>query len=86
MRDMTARALTVVEARGIAGQPLLRELRRETDPEVRWVFANALTIAANKDDVDEITALATDPAFADVHERLNQALRNVRRGTARAEG
>jgi hypothetical protein len=46
LRDSLARALTVREARGIAGGPILRELKRESDSEARWAMANALTIVA----------------------------------------
>src|SRR5476651_856907 len=78
MRSSLARALTVEQAEGVAGGPLLRELRRETDPNARWVMANALTIVATPDDADEIAALVRDPEYKDVRSRLRQALKNVR--------
>ncbi|HZZ89512.1 MAG TPA: hypothetical protein VFE13_14375, partial [Caulobacteraceae bacterium] len=79
-RNCLARALTVEEAEGIAGKPILQELRRETDSEARFAMANALTLVATPDDADEIAALVEDPAYADVRERLDQALGNVRPG------
>lgn len=78
LRNCLARALTVREAEGVAGGPILRELRRETDSEARWAMANALTIVAVPGDADAIAALVDDPAYADVRERLAQALKNVR--------
>ncbi len=77
MRQGIGRALAVVEAKGTAAPVLLAELRRETDPETRWVFANTLTIVAEPRDTADLRALVADPAYADVHERLRQALKNV---------
>ena len=78
LRHTLARALSVQEAEGLAGGPILRELRREADSMTRWAMANALTIVAVPGDADEIAALVDDPDFADVRERLAQALKNVR--------
>jgi hypothetical protein len=86
MRNTLARALTVQEAEGIAAGTILRELRRETDSEARWAMANALTIVATPSDADEIAALLADPAYADVHERLGRALKNLRRARRRRSG
>lgn len=77
-RDSLARALTVREAEGVAGGPILRELKRESDSETRWALANALTIVSAPEDAGEITALLNDPSYADVHERLGRALKNLR--------
>jgi len=78
MRNSLARSLTVREARGVAGGPILRELKRERDSEVRFAMANALTIVATRDDADEIAALLADPGYEDVHDRLGQVLKNLR--------
>jgi hypothetical protein len=78
LRSSVARALTVLEAEGVAGGPIINELKRETDPNARWAMANALTIVAAPHDADEIAALVDDPNYADVHERLGQALKNLR--------
>lgn len=77
LRQGIGRALAVLEAEGMAGPTILQELRREQDPETRWVFANTLTIVADRSDAEPIRTLVEDPAYADVHERLNQALKNV---------
>jgi len=78
MRDSLARALTVREAEGVAGGPILRELKKESHHDTRWALANALTIVSAPEDAAEITALLNDPNYADVHERLGRALKNLR--------
>jgi hypothetical protein len=82
LRQGIARALTVPEARGIAGRGLLEELVGQKDlpgSEERWALANALTFGADENIVESIKTLSVDPHFADVHERLNTALKNLRR-------
>lgn len=78
LREGIARALTAQEAEGVASGPILRELKRESDGNVRWAMANALTIVAVPADADESAALIRDPAYEDVRERLTQALGNIR--------
>lgn len=75
IREGIIRALTVKEAKGIAGGDLLNELRQETESENRWALANALTVVAERDDVPALQALLDDPAYADVSERLGEALK-----------
>jgi hypothetical protein len=82
-REGIARALTVQEAEGIASGPILEELKRETNHHVRWAMANTLTIVAVPADGDAIAALVHDPDFADVRERLTQALSNIRPASGR---
>jgi hypothetical protein len=77
LREGLARTLTVPEARGMAGEVLLAELRKEADSELRWVFANALTVAADRADAVAIKAMLDDPAYEDVGERLGKALKNL---------
>lgn len=75
------RALTVREARGIAGRAILDRLSAGSDPigsEIRWLLANALTVIADATLRDELKKLAADPAFEDVHERLRVALKKLR--------
>jgi hypothetical protein len=86
MRQILGRSLTVREARGVAGGPILRVLKGEQDSETRWVMANALTIVAGPGDADEIAALLANPAYEDVHERLGQALKNLRPTRRRRPG
>ncbi|MBI3837754.1 MAG: hypothetical protein HY288_07450 [Planctomycetia bacterium] len=83
LRQGIARALTVPEARGIAGPKLLEELLATKDPpgsEARWAMANALAVVADKGIIDEIRSLVADARYDDVHERLITALKNLRAG------
>jgi hypothetical protein len=77
IRQGIGRALAVVEAQGLAGPTLLHELRLEKEPQTRWVFANTLTIVADRADAKQLADLVGDPQYADVHDRLSQALKNV---------
>lgn len=77
IRNGIIRAMTVKEAKGIAGAAILDELRREVDSENRWVLANALTVVAERKDIAAIEALHSDPAYEDVRERLGKALKNL---------
>ncbi|MEH3101100.1 HEAT repeat domain-containing protein [Sphingomonas adhaesiva] len=77
LRQGIGRALAVAEAQGLAGPALLAELRREHDAETRWVFANTLTIVADRKDAEQLRAMLDDPRYEDVRERLHQALKNV---------
>jgi hypothetical protein len=84
LRSTLARSLTTDEARGIAGGPVLRELKRESDEKARFAMANALAFIATPAEADGIQALLDDPAYADVHDRLQQAMKNIRRDQRRA--
>jgi hypothetical protein len=77
LREGLARALTVPEARGLAGKVLMFELRKESDPELRWALANALTVVTERKDAEAIQALLDDPAYQDVRERLEKTLKNL---------
>jgi len=79
IRNGLARAITVREAKGMAGQAVLEQLRLEKDREVRWALANALTIVGDKRDVDGIKALLGDPSYEDVYDRLRPAVRKAAR-------
>jgi hypothetical protein len=76
-REGIVRALAVLEAEGLAGPAILRELQRETDENLRWVLANTLCIVATPEEAQGIRDLLADPGYADTHERLGQALKNV---------
>lgn len=78
LREGLARALTVREARGLAGEVLISELRKEMVSGLRWVLANALTVVAERKDTAAIKALLDDPAYGDVSERLGEALKHLR--------
>lgn len=75
IREGVIRALTVKEAKGVAGGDILDELRQETDSENRWALANALTVVAEHKDAASIQALLDNPEYADVSERLGEALK-----------
>lgn len=77
LRNGIARALAVQEAEGIAAGPVIDALKVEKDPEVRWALANTLTIVAAKNNASQIAALVESPEYADVRERLQQALKNA---------
>jgi hypothetical protein len=82
MREGIARALTVPEARGIAGSALLQELVSQRDPigsEARWALANALTIVADNSIKQRIESIIASPQFVDVHERLRVAIETLRK-------
>jgi|SRR5579885_2483013 len=78
IREAIARALTVREARGVAGGVILAELQRspeQSPPALRWALANALTVTADPSLTEEIKKLLLDERFMDVHERLKLALK-----------
>jgi hypothetical protein len=81
LREGIVRALTVPEARGVAGRVILSELQRPNDQSphsVRWVLANALTVVADKTMANAIESLVANDDYADVRERLTTALRKLR--------
>ena len=78
LREGIARALTVREAQGQASVLLLDALKNESDAELRWVFANALTVVAERKDAVAIEALLADRAYEDVSERLGEALKKLK--------
>ena len=82
IREGIARALTVKEARGIAGQDLVDQLKMRADEspnEARWALANALTVVADSSLADEIDLLLKGHRCEDVRERLQVALKRALR-------
>ena len=80
LREGIGRALTVPEARGAAARVILSELQSpsgESPHSVRWVLANALTLAGDDSIVDEIKALIADDGYTDVRERLTMAVEKI---------
>ena len=59
------RSLTVPELRGVLNKIVLRmyleDTREPVSGEVRWCLANALTVVAELEDVDEMIELVRDP-------------------------
>jgi hypothetical protein len=82
LREGIVRALTVKEARRIAGAVLLQELISRKDAygsETRWTLANALTVASDETMRDTIEAMISDRHYDDVRERLETALKSLRK-------
>lgn len=77
IREGIIRALTTPDARGLAAEAVLTELQTEADSELRWALANALTVVADRTNVGAIEALLNDPTYADVSERLGEALKTA---------
>lgn len=77
IREGVIRALTTPDARGLAAEAVLANLSRESDGEIRWALANALTVVADRTNVGAIQALLDDPTYADVNERLGEALKTA---------
>lgn len=78
-REGIARALTVSEARGIAGPVMLTLLHDPmiTGEQLRWALANALTIVADRADREEIKQLIAAEPAGDVQKRLVRALKTA---------
>lgn len=63
-REGLVRALTVRQARGTAGLPLLREFRRaDATPDYRWAVGNALEVTSVDEDFGQLAELAADRSF-----------------------
>lgn len=79
IREGIARALTIRQARGVAGKVILAELKSQTEEnrEVRWALANALTETADIGMTEEIRKLIADFHYEDVHDVLKLALQNL---------
>jgi hypothetical protein len=78
LREGIARALTVREARGIAGPAILGELKQrgeESPNQARWALANALTVVADASMADEIETLIRDARYNDVRDPLKLAIK-----------
>jgi hypothetical protein len=82
IREGIARALAVREARGIAAEEILDELKHvgEEAPGLRWALANALTVVADAKMAGKIEALAKDARYKDVGEPLKLALSKLASG------
>lgn len=80
IREGIARALTVKEARGIAGYEVLDELKRranESPDEARWMLANALTVIADASMIDDIKRLLEDSRYTPERGVLRRALKKA---------
>lgn len=74
-REGIVRSLAVREARGLAGEPLLREFRRKhVSPFYRWAVGNSLSVIADDSLFASITQLARDTTYGRAREMLPIAL------------
>jgi hypothetical protein len=74
IRNGIIRALTVKEAKGVAGSHILNELQHEEAVENRWALAHALTVVADHQNRETIEMMLGNPAYEDINERLTEAL------------
>jgi hypothetical protein len=78
VREGIARALSVREARGQAGGAVLDVLgQQRLGVQTRWALANALTIVADRSNIEGIKVLAATETNKDVADRLNRALKTA---------
>lgn len=85
MVNSIARALAVKESRGTGAPRLILERLKQTGPcpnqsgdnyQARWALANSLTVVGDATLVEEIKLLIADSRFADVRDRLKDALKH----------
>lgn len=78
-KEGIVRALTVREARGIAGPAIIEVLRNSqgSHPTYRWSLANALTVVADRADREAISGLIEVEADDDVRTWLKRALKTA---------
>ena len=78
-KEGIARCLAVRAAKGIAGPPLIQEMRRDPDaqPGVLWALANAIEVVVTPDVVDDIVDLAFDERLGHARRMLTLALGHI---------
>ncbi len=79
-REGIARALTVKEARGIAGRSVLEALMRSSrldESEVRWALANALTVIADQSLLSQIKRLYDSGQYPNEARELRAAIKRA---------
>lgn len=74
LKEGIARSLTVREAKGIAGQALVRAFELTEEPAARWAIGNALSVAACESDLSELVRIARDRKFGAAREMVVIAL------------
>jgi hypothetical protein len=88
MVSSIARALTVKEARGTDAPFVVLDRLKQTSPSAaqagdeyraRWALANALTFIADKSMAADLENLVSDARYEDVRERLEVALKRLRK-------
>ena len=77
VKEGIVRALTVKEARGIAGKPLIKEFQRIAGSSpLKWVIGNALEEAADDSVFEDIVRLVRDKSHGESRQMLVVALGN----------
>lgn len=76
IREGIIRALISPDAE-VAVEPLIREIGRESEFDMRWLIAHALTEIARRRHVPALTRLCDDSGLADVHEQLQKATKRA---------
>lgn len=79
LKEGIARALSVREARGVAGPSIVKAFdnAQNGDRFYRWALANALTTVAKQSDRDAIKRLIEVEVDDDVRDRLKRALKTA---------
>lgn len=85
IREGIVRALTVKEARGQAGAPILTMLRETPldQEDFRWVLANALTRASTADMLEALTETMSAEQDTRVKKRLQTAIKSLPKSKGR---
>jgi hypothetical protein len=78
IRECIVRALTVPEARGLAGQPLLKAFYQEEDANQKWVIGNALRVVADEAEYDEVVDILNDKSYGQARSGLAHAVARLR--------
>lgn len=84
VREIIVRALTDPAARGLAAEPLIRELGRakeEKDELLAWAIGNALCQVADESISDDILEALRDPTLGSARETLAESLGRVQKRT-----
>lgn len=81
IKEGIVRALTVKEARGVAGRAILNELKRTelSASEMRWLLANALRKTTDESMHDDLKKMIADAQYDDVRNILKSAVRNSKK-------
>lgn len=81
VKEVIVRALSVSWAKPIAQKPLLVEFNKlinNSETEIKWAIANALSIVATDESYNEIVNLLQDPRSGSAREMLTLALGNMK--------
>jgi len=83
--EALVRALTVKEARGLAGRPLVQLFRsrpHEENNSLKWAIGNALSVVADESLLDDIITLVTDRQHGRSRQMLAEALGTMKSARA----